>query len=115
MANDEDLVKAFLAKNQPKQIATNVAYGVDKEEDKRRRAQEAVRRREVKDRDRNQWVETEQDHDIRMEQAHDAFFVGDKEEGFRLLGERRLSRPEVEHHPDAIRRGDGKWVKLNKY
>lgn len=95
--SDTDLIAQFLAKGGAvKSVQPGLAYGVSPEADKAKRAEARAQR---------QYVETECDHDARMEQAHDAFFMGDKDEGYRLLGERRYT----------AQRPDGRSVRLNRF
>ena len=80
---DNDLIAQFLAKRAVTVAPAGVAYGVDKEADKAKRAAERERRR---------YAEAEVEHDRLHEAAHDAFFTGDREEGYRLLSRRNAIR-----------------------
>lgn len=79
-ASDNDLVAAFLAKGGAvKTVDAAPAFGVDPAADKARR--EARR-----------YEENEQEADRRRDLAHDAFRMGDREEGYaQMTGFRRVA------------------------
>ena len=64
---DKERIAAFLATQGVTQVAPGVAYGVDAEADKAKREADKAKREAAR------YIETEQDHDARMEAAHDAF------------------------------------------
>ena len=80
---DQEQIAAFLASKGAAVVADGVAYGVDKAED---RAKRAAERQRVRD------AEWERKAEQRAEAAHDAFFTGDREEGYALMtGWRRVA------------------------
>ena len=81
---EADQIAAFLARKGATVCAPGLAYGVDAEADRAKRA-EARHRKAYR-------PETECEHDARMERAHEAFFTGDREAGYaELAGYRRTS------------------------
>ena len=69
---DQEQITAFLARKGVTMVAAAPAYGVDKAVDRERRASQRA-------------ANAEAAHERQLEAAHDAFFTGDREEGFALM------------------------------
>ena len=76
---DEERIADFIARKGVTQVAPGLAYGVDADADKAKRAVERSRKADAA---------REVEFDRLNEAAHDAFFTGDREEGYRLLSRR---------------------------